>query len=43
VKCGQAVATLKIHNLGLDRLVATLFDPSPPLLGFRPLLWEPLG
>jgi len=19
------------------------FDPSPPLFGFRPILWEPLG
>jgi len=37
------VATLKICNSGLDRLVATVFDTSPPLLGFRPLLWETLG
>jgi len=37
------VATLKIHSLGLDHLVATIFDPTPPLFGLQPLFWEPLG
>jgi len=38
------VLTLKIFNPGLDHLGATLFyDPSPPLLEFRPMLWNRMG
>jgi len=39
----KAVVTLKIYNRGLDRICATHFDPSPPLFGFLPTLWEPLS
>jgi len=38
----QAVVTLKIHNSGWIASGDTFFDPSPPLFGFRPILWETL-
>jgi len=39
----EAVVTLKIHDsFGTPRR-GPFVDPSPPLFGFRPIFWEPLG
>jgi len=39
----RSSVTLKIHDSFGSPRRGRFVDPSPPLFGFRPIFWEPLG